>query len=55
MSTCSFCDGEGVVLVCVDDICRGQKHCIHGDGEVVCPECHGTAEYDEEDWEDDSD
>jgi hypothetical protein len=37
---CWRCD-EGVVVTCPDDLCRGQGSCMHGDGEIVCPECHG--------------
>lgn len=38
---CNRCDGEGIILVCWDDICHGLGYCIHGDGEVICPECEG--------------
>jgi hypothetical protein len=38
---CELCDGEGVIITCCDDICVGGGHCIHGDGEEVCPKCHG--------------
>ncbi len=38
---CQRCDGEGFILVCWDDICQGQGYCMHGDGEIICPECHG--------------
>jgi hypothetical protein len=41
---CLTCDGEGILLVCPDDLCQGQGWCMHGDGEIVCPDCHG-AEY----------
>ncbi len=41
---CNRCAGseiEGMVLTCLDDICRGLGHCIHGDGWDVCPDCKG--------------
>lgn len=38
-SGCNRCGGEGYVIVCPDDICRGAGECMHGDGEVPCPEC----------------
>lgn len=41
---CQRCDGEGTVLVCVDDLCHAQGVCMHGDGEALCPECQGTGE-----------
>lgn len=31
------CDGSGIIVVCVDDMCRGLGECIHGDGEIPCP------------------
>ncbi len=39
--TCSTCSGKGIVLVCVDDVCRGRGECIHGDGMGFCPDCGG--------------
>lgn len=38
---CYTCGGEGIIITCCDDICVGGGHCIHGDGEDICPECHG--------------
>ncbi len=38
---CEECGGTGIVITCCDDICNGSGHCIHGDGEDVCPICHG--------------
>lgn len=42
--TCPDCDGEGVVLVCFDDLCQGSGHCIHGDGWATCRTCGGAGE-----------
>ena len=36
---CELCGGEGIVITCLDDICVGGGHCIHGDGEQMCPKC----------------
>lgn len=41
---CPRCDGEGELLVCSDDMCRGQGYCMHGDGMVSCPLCNGSGE-----------
>ncbi|MFA5027072.1 MAG: hypothetical protein WC713_04305 [Candidatus Methylomirabilota bacterium] len=38
---CWLCGGEGTIVTCCDDMCRGLGECIHGDGEAECPECHG--------------
>jgi hypothetical protein len=38
---CSRCDGSGVILVCMDDMCHGAGECMHGDGEIACPQCGG--------------
>ncbi len=43
--TCSECDGEGVRLVCPDDMCRGVGECMHGDGYVTCFCCKGEGEH----------
>lgn len=40
--SCLRCDGEGTIMVCIDDICHGLGYCIHGDGEIACPNCRGT-------------
>lgn len=40
---CSRCGGAGTIIVCIDDMCQGAGECIHGDGEIVCPECGGDA------------
>ncbi len=39
--TCPRCDGEEIILVCIDDLCHGAGECMHGDGEITCPECGG--------------
>lgn len=39
--TCWKCGGNGVLITCMDDMCVGGDHCIHGDGEIMCPECEG--------------
>lgn len=36
---CHRCDNEGFILICPDDLCRGAGECMHGDGEIVCPNC----------------
>lgn len=36
---CSRCGGSGVILTCIDDLCRGAGECMHGDGEAPCPVC----------------
>lgn len=38
---CERCGGEGFIVVCVDDMCRGAGECMHGDGEIPCPDCGG--------------
>lgn len=38
---CDLCGGEGVIITCCDDMCNGIGHCIHSDGEEICPRCHG--------------
>jgi hypothetical protein len=44
VSTCYECNGEGFVVICIDDICRGSGNCMHGDGEDLCPVCGGEGE-----------
>lgn len=45
--TCNRCD-DGIVVRCVDDICRGIGRCCLGgldcDGLAPCPVCHGDPE-----------
>ena len=43
-SVCLRCDGEGFIIICPDGMCQGMGECIHGDGEVICPVCHGEGE-----------
>ena len=38
---CYRCDNKGTIIVCVDDMCRGAGECMHGDGEIICPDCKG--------------
>lgn len=38
---CFRCDNKGTIIVCVDDLCRGAGECMHGDGEIICPDCKG--------------
>jgi hypothetical protein len=52
MSTCERCGGEGIIITCIDDLCVGGGHCIHGDGEEVCPDCFGEGEVDDDDRDD---
>jgi hypothetical protein len=33
---CLDCGGEGWIVTCVDDLCRGAGYCIHGDGMMLC-------------------
>jgi hypothetical protein len=42
---CWYCGGSGFVVSCFDDICNGLGYCIHGDGDDVCPECHGEGDW----------
>ena len=38
---CQWCGGQGFIVVCIDDMCRGAGECMHGDGEIACPDCGG--------------
>lgn len=40
-ATCWKCGGEGIIVFCMDDLCHGAGHCIHGDGDAMCPACRG--------------
>jgi hypothetical protein len=51
MSVCNRCGGDGGIITCLDDICRGQGWCMHGDGEQMCPECQGLGEVGPEDYD----
>ena len=39
---CQDCSGEGIVVICWDDMCANSDECIHGDGYGPCRACHGT-------------
>ena len=42
---CARCDGEGLIVVCPDDMCRATEGCGRfADRSCyrVCPECKGT-------------
>ncbi len=39
---CYLCGGAGFIVDCIDDLCRNGGECMHGDGESVCPACHGV-------------
>lgn len=39
---CDLCDGSGVLMACIDDICVGRGECFHGDGDIICPNCEGS-------------
>lgn len=49
---CPVCHGEGFVITCCDDMCRGQGSCIHGDGEEICMACGGDGTVCDDDWDD---
>lgn len=38
-AACPHCDGSGVIITCIDDMCAGGDRCIHGDGEDPCGHC----------------
>lgn len=38
---CESCGGRGYVVICIDDLCQGARECMHGDGVIACPTCHG--------------
>ena len=42
--SCYYCFGRGFVITCPDDMCANNDHCIHGDGEMICPICKGEGE-----------
>lgn len=41
---CQRCQGEGVIVTCIDDLCYGNDYCIHGDGYGTCPDCKGVGQ-----------
>lgn len=46
--TCDRCDGEGEIMVCIDDLCRGAGECAFGGrGKgcfTTCAKCQGAGE-----------
>lgn len=42
---CQRCDNQGFIVICIDDMCRGAGECMHGDGEIVCPDCKGDSAW----------
>jgi hypothetical protein len=42
---CPHCE-DGVILICIDDMCRGAGECFHGDGYATCPHCKGSGDID---------
>lgn len=38
---CQRCNGEGLIVICPDDLCRADDWCMHGDGMATCPDCGG--------------
>jgi len=42
---CLGCDNKGYVIICCDDLCANEEYCIHGDGQIICPECEGQSVY----------
>jgi len=50
--TCERCGGRGSIVVCIDDMCHGTDHCMHGDGNADCPDCADDSEFD---WDSDVD
>lgn len=45
---CPNCDGEGVVMACCDDICRGADRCMYRPAKATCfntcSHCGGSGE-----------
>jgi hypothetical protein len=42
---CETCHGQGFIVVCWDDLCAHSDHCMHGDGEAICPDCHDDTRW----------
>lgn len=40
--TCAMCDGDGMVMVCPDDLCLYAGECMHNYGMRVCGACKGS-------------
>lgn len=46
--SCGNCN-DGMIVVCVDDMCRGAGECFHGDGMAVCPcQLEPDCDYDDD-------
>jgi hypothetical protein len=45
---CSNCD-DGMIVTCIDDMCRGTGECFHGDGYSLCP-CEIDGEPEDDDY-----
>ena len=45
---CTRCQGEGVIMVCPDDLCRNSGQCALGETDLscfgTCYQCKGTGE-----------
>ena len=43
---CDRCQGEGVIMVCPDDLCRNSGQCAMGGSDCfgTCYQCKGTGE-----------
>ena len=45
---CTDCDGEGRVMACWDDVCRGSGQCawepVRKGCFMLCPSCEGTGD-----------
>ena len=46
------CNGDGFIVTCIDDICRGVGECMHGDGEEICVCQSMSYREDDDDFED---
>lgn len=44
--TCTRCEGEGVIMVCCDDLCRNSGRCSLNQSSCfgTCYQCAGTGE-----------
>ena len=48
---CEKCN-DGIIVVCIDDMCRGAGECMHGDGEILC-DCEFAADDNIDDYPED--